>query len=124
MLMCRFLFAFELVEPGRVWLLAASSDAERNTWLRAISACVPPSLLHTATFAKKKRKGGGWNDRFFVLDPVAQSATYYGAEGQACDVLCAQQGGLCVEHSWPESAADLIAGGAVALSSGISPWRS
>ena len=34
---------------------------------------------------------------------------------RACDVLCAQQGGLCVEHSWPESAADLLAGGAIAL---------
>ena len=77
-------FAFELVEPGRVWLLAAPSAEAREEWVAAIGACVPPSLLHAATFGKLRDHRGGWKDRYFVLDPVAQSATYYGAEGRAC----------------------------------------
>ena len=38
--LAKHLFAFELVVPGRVWLLSAPSAAERDAWMRAISACV------------------------------------------------------------------------------------
>jgi hypothetical protein len=76
--------ALELREAGRIWYLAAASDEERQAWIAAIQACIPPPLHLAATFTKLSDYKKVWNERYFLLDPVAQTVSYFEKEGTKC----------------------------------------
>ena len=45
---------------------------------------MPDKLSKSATFNKLSDHRGKWNSRFFILDPVAQTISYFEAEGKTC----------------------------------------
>eukprot|EP00936_MAST-01D_sp_MAST-1D-sp1_P000953 g953.t1 len=65
-------WAFQLDDHDRTWLLEPQTEEERDSWIQAISACVPQRDTKQGTFDKYSSNLKTWSERLFVIDPITR----------------------------------------------------